>query len=70
LEFNLEDNEFFKRIPGYGIELIPINGLSVKVPGYGVNSGYYSSDITLELSKNGEIVNSFDVTECQVCSKG
>lgn len=68
LEFDLSDENFFKRIDGYGIELIPVSGFSVKVPGYGSNNGYYSSEITLILSNNGKEVNRWDVSECQVIS--
>jgi len=69
LEFNLNNGSFFKPIEGYGIELIPIYGHSVKVPGYGTNNGYYSSNLELILS--GEKVKIiFDITECQVISDG
>jgi hypothetical protein len=43
LEFDLSGDDFFKRIEGYGIELIPIHGHSVRIPGYASNNGYYSS---------------------------
>jgi len=67
LEFDLESDTFFKKIEDYGIELIPINGHSVKVPGYGYNNGYYGTN--LELCLSGEGFNkSFDITECQVIS--
>ena len=46
LEFDLS-GDFFKKIVDYGIELIPIKGHSVKIPGYGSNNGYYSSDLSL-----------------------
>ena len=65
LEFDLSNDNFFKRIEDYGIELIPINGHSVKVPGYGSNNGYYSSKLDLVISGNG-IEKSFDVSECQI----
>jgi hypothetical protein len=32
LEFDLSNDSFFKKIEDYGIELIPVNGHSVKVP--------------------------------------
>lgn len=64
LEFDLTDGINFKRIVDYGIELIPIHGHSVKIPGYGSNNGYYSSDLTLILSM-GEKKYTYDVTECQ-----
>jgi len=60
LEFDL-DGEFFNRIEDYGIELVPLNGHTVKIPGYASNNGYYSDQLTLVLS-NGK---TFDITECQ-----
>lgn len=66
LEFNLDiEGGFFNRIEGYGIELVPINGWSVKVPGYGDNNGYYSSQLNLSLRKDGKEVANWDITECQ-----
>lgn len=67
LEFDLSNDNFFKKIEGYGIELVPIVGYSVKVPGYGSNNGYYSTDLELTLSGNG-IDKSYDITECQEIS--
>lgn len=64
LEFDLSNDNFFERIVGYGIELKPIKGWSVKIPGYGSNNGYYSDNLTLELSDGRE----FDITECQEVS--
>lgn len=64
LEFNIKDDRFFRKIDGYGIELIPIKGYSIKIPGYGYNNGYYSSNLTLTL--NGLSFNKeFDISECQ-----
>lgn len=65
LEFDLSNNGFFKKIQDYGIELIPVQGHSVKVPGYGYNNGYYSTNLVLCLSGNG-VNKEFDITECQV----
>jgi hypothetical protein len=65
LEFDLTNDNFFKRIEDYGIELIPIKGHSVKVPGYGSNNGYYSSNLSLCLSGNG-IEKNYNITECKV----
>lgn len=66
LEFDLTNDNFFKKIDGYGIELIPLKGYSVKIPGYGSNNGYYSSDLTLVVrDKNGKDIKSYDVSECQ-----
>lgn len=65
LEFDLAGAGFFKRIDGYGIELISTTGLPVRVPGYGSNNGYYSSNIDLVLMKDKVIIKSWDVSECQ-----
>lgn len=32
LEFDLTDESFYKRVDGYGIELIPLKGHPVRVP--------------------------------------
>jgi hypothetical protein len=66
LEFNLEAENFFNRIEDYGIELKPIKGHSVKVPGYADNNGYYGSNIDLILEGNdGKVIKTYDVSECQ-----
>lgn len=68
LEFDLTGNTFFKRIEGYGIELVPIKGHSVKVPGYGSNNGYYSSNLSLVITGDHDgkpFYKEFDVSECQ-----
>lgn len=67
LEFDLTTDDFFKKINDYGIELIPINGYSVKVPGYGSNNGYYSTDLQLCVTGAG-IDKEWDITECQEIS--
>lgn len=65
LEFNLESQAFFRGVEGYGIELIPINGHPVRVPGYGYNNGYYSSNLELVVEVESKIVKSFDISDCQ-----
>ena len=66
LEFDLSNDNFFKRIPDYGIELIPIHGHSVKIPGHGYNNGYYGTNIDLVLTnEDGSNYKRYDVTECQ-----
>jgi hypothetical protein len=65
LEFDLSDDKFFKKIEDYGIELVPIKGHSIKVPGYGYNNGYYSTNLTLVISQNNKFVKDFDISECQ-----
>lgn len=56
---------FFNRIPEYGIELLPLNGHSVKVPGYGHNNGYYSDQLDIVVAREGIIYARYDITECQ-----
>lgn len=65
LEFDLTNDNFFERIDGYGIALHPINGLPVRVPGYGSNNGYYSSNLDLVLSDDKGFEKHYDITECQ-----
>lgn len=65
LTFNLETDDFFKRIPGYGIELVPNVGHTVKVPGYASNNGYYSDNLDLVLADNKDYRKEYDITECQ-----
>lgn len=65
LEFDLTNDNFFNRIEGYGIELIPINGHTVKIPGYAYNNGYYSSHLDLLITDNAHFKKVFDITECQ-----
>ena len=64
LEFDLSNDDFFERIEGYGIALKPINGFPIRIPAYGQNNGYYSSNLSLVLEGMGwEKV--YDITECQ-----
>lgn len=65
LEFDLTGDGFFNRIEDYGIELIPIKGYSVKIPGYGYNNGYYSSDLELVIGNDKGVLKTFDITDCQ-----
>ena len=65
LDFDLSNDNFFNRIENYGIEIVPIKGWSVKIPGYGSNNGYYSSELTLVLERHGEKTRTFDISECQ-----
>lgn len=68
LEFDLSSDSFFNPIDGYGIELDPIHGYSVKIPGYGSNNGYYSSELTLVLVDPNGNEKRFDISDCQVIS--
>ena len=66
LEFNLTNGNFFKRIPDYGIELVPIKGHTVKIPGHGYNNGYYGTNIEMIIWRpDNTVYKSYDVTECQ-----
>lgn len=65
LEFDLSNDNFFKRIPDYGIELIPIHGHSIKIAGHGYNNGYYSSNLDLIIESNGKVIKTYDISECQ-----
>jgi hypothetical protein len=67
LEFDLSNDEFFERIEGYGIALKPINGHPVRIPGYGSNNGYYSSNLDLIIiNVNGlSIYKEYNISECQ-----
>lgn len=66
LVFDIGKDDFFERIDGYGIALKPINGHTVRIPGYGSNNGYYSSNLELILSDGISFKKVFDITECQV----
>lgn len=63
LEFDLTTH-FFNKVEGYGIELLPLKGFPVRIPGYGSNSGHYSSNLTLCIVGGG-IDKEYDITECQ-----
>lgn len=67
LEFDLSNDDFFKRVEDYGIVLVPTNGQPISVPGYGSNNGYYSTQLDLCLSGKG-FERTFDITSCQVIS--
>ncbi len=68
LEFDLTNDDFFERIEDYGIALKPINGFPVRIPGYGSNNGYYSSNLDLIITDNNGFTKTFDISECQVVS--
>ncbi len=65
LEFDLSNDSFFERVNGYGIALKPIFGHPVRIPGYGENNGYYSSDLELIISDGEGFEKTFDISECQ-----
>jgi hypothetical protein len=70
LVFDLTTDDFFERIEGYGIALKPLFGHPVRIPGYGINNGYYSSDLDLVLVDNIGFSKAFDVSECQGITDG
>lgn len=60
------DISIVSKIEGYGIELKPLNDHPLRIPGYGYNNGYYSTELILEyIDKNRQLVWSLDVSECQ-----
>jgi hypothetical protein len=65
LNFNLSNDNFFETIDGYGIHLIPTNGISVPIPGYGSNNGYYSSNLELVLMLPNGTSRIYDISDCQ-----
>ena len=68
LEFDFDDDNFFGRIEGYGICLVPVNGFPIRIPAYGSYNGYYSDNLSLVLSKDDKIIKEYDITECQESS--
>ena len=65
LEFDLTSDNLITKIIDYGIELNPVAGFPVKIPGYGNNNGYYSTDLKVILSNNKGWKRCFDISECQ-----
>lgn len=66
LYFDLTTDTFFERVEGYGIALLPIKGHPVRIPGYGSNNGYYSSDLSLVvMNADKKTIKTFDITDCQ-----
>ena len=65
LEFDLSNDDFFERIEDYGIALKPINRFPVRIPGYGSNNGWYSSNLSLVLTDGKDFTKIFDIAECQ-----
>ena len=65
MEFDLTDEKFFKRVDGYGIELLPLVGWPVRVAGHGYNNGYYSSQLDLVLTDGKDFRKVYDISDCQ-----
>lgn len=73
LEFDLSSDGFFKPVEDYGIQLIPVQGHSINVPGYGSNNGHYSHKLILVLTTrldNDKLrtQKEYDITSCQTVS--
>lgn len=66
LEFDLSGDNFFTRIEDYGIQLNALNNFPLRIPGYGSNNGYYSSNLSLILIDSDGKSKSYDVSDCQV----
>jgi hypothetical protein len=64
LLFDLTVDSFFEKIPEYGIALKPFNGYPVRIPGYGSNNGYYSTELVLVLETPNKTYK-YDITDCQ-----
>jgi hypothetical protein len=64
--FDLSNENFFEKIPEYGIRLLPLNGHPIPVPGYGYNNGYYGTNLCLKVTDNEGKITEYDITECQV----
>jgi len=65
LSFDLTSDKFFKRVPGFGIRLVPNNGHEVPIPGYGYNNGYYSSNLDLVIKSEDGKRTIYHISECQ-----
>ena len=66
LIFNLSNDKFFTKIPDYGIALKPVNGFPVRIPGYGWNNGYYSTELTLVIENKNGYNKHWNISDCQV----
>lgn len=69
LEFDLTTDDFFRRIEDYGIELLPVRGRGVKIPGYGSNNGYYSSNLNLVITDGSLFRKEYNISECQLINE-
>lgn len=65
LEFDISGDDFFEKIPGYGIALLPIYGHPVRIPGYSYNNGFYSNVLELHLFHKDRCTKIYCITECQ-----
>jgi len=66
LLFDLSSDNFFERVEGYGVKLIPTNGFPISIPAYGYNNGYYSDNLSLVImDSNYNTIKEFEISECQ-----
>ena len=67
LKFDLSNDNFFERIEEYGIALKPLNGFPVRIPGYGSNKGFYTSNLNLVITNTDgvSIYKEYVIDECQ-----
>lgn len=65
LEFDLSSDNLFTPLEGYGIALNPIEGFPIRIPGYGYNNGYYSTELILVLEDKKGFRKTYNITECQ-----
>lgn len=65
LEFDLTGEEFFTRIEDYGIAVNPVKGHPIRIPGYGSNNGWYSTNLLLVVTRLSGEKKEYDITECQ-----
>ena len=64
LVFDLNNDFFVRPVKDYGIELNAINGFPLRIPGYALNNGYYSSNLFLNFEFNN-LSCSVDISNCQ-----
>lgn len=70
MEFDITGDSFFRRIDGYGIELIAKDGRTVQVAGHGESRGDYSSEMSLCVYDfSGNVLKRYDITDCQIITE-
>jgi len=65
LSFDLTSDRFFKRVPGFGIRLVPNNGHEIPIPGYGYNNGFYNSILNLVIMPPDGKRLVYGINDCQ-----
>lgn len=64
LLFDVSSLDFIIPIEGYGFRMKAVCEQEVSIPCYGENNGYYSTNLTLVLSKDGKQQH-LDISDCQ-----